>query len=58
VAWVALYVGVAVAGLVVLTVLAVRLWRQVREFGQAVSAASERIAAVADELAKISPPSR
>jgi hypothetical protein len=58
VAWVALYVGLAVAGLVVLTVLAVRLWRQVREFGQAVSAASERIAAVADELAKISPPSR
>jgi hypothetical protein len=58
VAWVALYVALAVVGLAVLTVLAVRLWRQVREFGLVVSAASERIAAVADELAKISPPSR
>jgi hypothetical protein len=58
VAWVALYVCLAVAGIAVLTVLAIRLWRQVREFGQVVSAASERIAAVADELAKISPPTR
>ena len=57
-AWVALYVGLVVVGLAVLAVLAVRLWRQVREFGRAVSAASERIAAVSDELAKISPPPR
>lgn len=56
--WIALYVGLAVLGLAVLALLSLRLWRQVRQFGRDVSAAGAKIAAVTDELAKISPPSR
>jgi hypothetical protein len=56
--WIALYVGLAVLGLAVLALLTLRLWRQVRQFGRDVSAAGAKIAAVTDELAKISPPSR
>jgi hypothetical protein len=56
--WIALYVGVAILGLAVLAVLSIRLWRQVRQFGRDVSAAGAKISAVADELARISPPGR
>jgi hypothetical protein len=56
--WIALYVGVAVIGLAVLAVLTVRLWRQVREFGRAVSAAGARIAQASDELSRVAPPPR
>jgi hypothetical protein len=55
--WLVLYVGVAVLGLVVLAVLTVRLWRQVKQFARAVSAAGAKIAAVNDEIAKITTPS-
>lgn len=56
--WIFLYVGLAVAGLALLAVVTVRLWRQVQVFGREVSAAAEKIAAVSDELAQISPPNR
>jgi hypothetical protein len=56
--WIALYVGFAVLGLAVLAVLALRLWRQVRQFGRDVSAAGAKIAALTDELGRVSPPSR
>jgi hypothetical protein len=58
VVWVVFYVAIAVAGLAVLALLSVRLWRQVRQFGRDVSAAGEKIAAVTDQLARISPPNR
>jgi len=54
--WIALYVGLAVLGLAVLALLAFRLWRQVRQFGRDVSAAGAKIAAVTDELSRISSP--
>jgi hypothetical protein len=53
VAWIALYVGIAVAGLAVLAVFAFRLYKQVREFGREVSAAGVKIAALTDELSEI-----
>jgi hypothetical protein len=56
--WIALYVGIAVVGLAVLAALTIRLWRQVRQFGQAVSAAGARIAAASDELSRVAPPPR
>jgi hypothetical protein len=56
--WIALYVGIALLGLLVLALLTVRLWRQVKEFGRAVSAAGQRLAAISDELARVSPPNR
>jgi hypothetical protein len=56
--WIVLYVGIAVLGLAVLALLAVRLWRQVRQFGRDVSAAGAKIAAVTDELSRIAPPNR
>jgi hypothetical protein len=54
--WIVLYVGIAVVGLAVLALLAFRLWRQVRAFGREVSAAGEKIAAVTDQLSRISSP--
>ena len=56
--WVLLYVGVGVIGLGVLAALAVRLWRQVRQLGREVAAASARIAAASEELGRAAPPSR
>jgi hypothetical protein len=56
--WIAFYVAIAVAGLVVLTVVSVRLWRQVRQLGSDVAAASRKVAALSDELSQISPPNR
>jgi len=56
--WVLLYVGIGAAGLGVLAALTVRLWRQVRQLGREVAAASARIAAAGDELQRAAPPSR
>ena len=53
--WVLLYVGIGVIGLGVLAGLAVRLWRQVRQLGREVAAASARIAAASDELNQAAP---
>ena len=53
-----LYVGIGAAGLGVLAALTVRLWRQVRQLGREVAAASARIAAAGDELQRAAPPSR
>lgn len=54
--WVLLYVGIGVIGLGVLTGLTIRLWRQVRQLGREVAAASARIAAAGDDLAQAAPP--
>ena len=56
--WILLAVLLAVAGLAVLAAFAVRLWRQVRQLGRDVSAASDRIAAVSDALSAVSAPRR
>lgn len=49
--WLLLYVGLAVAGLAVLAGFAWRLWRQVRQLGRDVAAASNRIAQASAALA-------
>jgi len=53
--WVLLFVGLGVLGLGVLAALTVRLWRQVRQLGRDVGAASARLAAASDELARSAP---
>jgi hypothetical protein len=53
--WVGLYVWLGVAGLTVLTLLAVRLYRQVRTLGREVSAAAARIGALTDDLQRDTP---
>ena len=53
--WVLLFIGLGVVGLGVLAALTVRLWRQVRQLGREVSAASARLAAAGDELARTAP---
>jgi hypothetical protein len=58
VAWIGVDVALAVAGLLVLALLTLRLWRQVRQLGRDVAAASSRIATASDELARISPTER
>jgi hypothetical protein len=42
--WVLFYVAIAVAGLAVLALMTLRLYRQVRQFARDVGAAGERIA--------------
>jgi hypothetical protein len=54
--WLALFVPVGVVSVVVLGLVAWRLWRQVRQFGRDVSAASERISRASEELQRVSPP--
>ena len=56
--WVAFYVGIGVLGLAVLTVLTIRLWHQVRDFGRQVGAASTKISELTDELSRVAPPTR
>jgi hypothetical protein len=56
--WVLFYLGLVVIGLVVLALITVRLWRQVREFAREVSAAGEKIAAMTAELDQISATNR
>jgi len=53
--WVLLFVVLGVAGLGVLAALTVRLWRQVRQLGREVSAASARLAAATEELQRVGP---
>ena len=54
--WVLLYVGIGVLGLGLLAALTVRLWRQVRQLGREVAAASARIGAATEELSQVAPP--
>jgi len=56
--WVVLYVVLGVLSIVVLALLTLRLWRQVRQLGRDVAAAGERVNAVMSELDQISPPRR
>ena len=54
--WVLFGVLLGAAGIVVLGLLTLRLWRQVRQVGREVAAAGARIAAANDELARARPP--
>jgi hypothetical protein len=54
--WVLGAVLLLVAGLAVLAAFTVRLWRQVRQFGHDVAAASDRLARASDELQRVAPP--
>jgi hypothetical protein len=54
--WVALFVPVGVVSVALLGLVSWRLWRQVRQLGHDVSAASERIGRASEELQRISPP--
>jgi len=56
--WVFLYVALGVLSIVVLTLLTLRLWRQVRQLGRDVAAAGERVNAVTSQLEQISAPRR
>jgi len=56
--WVFLYVVLGLLSIVVLALLTLRLWRQVRQLGRDVAAAGERVNAVMSELEQISPPRR
>jgi hypothetical protein len=56
--WVVLYVVLGVLSIVVLALLTLRLWRQVRQLGRDVAAAGERVNAVMTELEQISAPRR
>jgi len=53
--WVVLWVCIGVAGLVVLALLTLRLYRQVRQLGREVGAAAARIGALTDELQRSAP---
>jgi hypothetical protein len=55
VVWIAIDIGFAVIGLLVLTALSFRLWRQVRQFGRDVSAAGGRIADASEKLPTAGP---
>jgi hypothetical protein len=54
--WVALFVPVGLVSVALLGLVSWRLWRQVRQLGRDVSAASERIGRASEELQRISPP--
>ena len=56
--WVFLYVAVGVLSIVVLALLTLRLWREVRQLGRDVAAAGERVSAVTSQLEQISAPRR
>jgi hypothetical protein len=51
--WIALDVGLAVIGLAVLALLAVRLFRQVRGLGREVARAGERLGAELAQLEQV-----
>ena len=53
--WVLIGVLLGAAGIAVLSALSIRLYRQVRQLGRQVSAASARIAAITDEVQQASP---
>jgi hypothetical protein len=54
--FVVLFTSVGVMSLVVLGLLTLRLWRQVRQFGRDVAAAGDRIARASEELQRVAPP--
>jgi len=56
--WVFLYVVLGVLSIVVLALLTLRLWRQVRQLGRDVAAAGERVNSVMSQIDQISPPRR
>lgn len=56
--WILIDVAFAVVGLLVLALLAVRLYRQVRTFGRQVTAASERLAEASARLDEVAPAQR
>jgi hypothetical protein len=51
-AWLGLYVGVAVAGLLVLGAVGFRLYRQVRQFARDIKAAGQRVSDAAEEMSR------
>lgn len=53
--WVLFGVLLGAAGIAVLALLTIRLYRQVRQLGRDVGAAGARIAAATDELQRASP---
>ena len=53
--WVVIGVLLCVAGLAVLALLGLRLFRQVREFGRVVAAAGDKLAAASAELQRATP---
>jgi hypothetical protein len=57
-AWVLVGVLLGAGGVAVLAAFTVRLWRQVRQLGRDVAAASDRITVAADELSRVAPPPR
>ena len=52
--WVILYVGIGVVSIAVLALLTLRLWRQVRQLGREVAAASDRVNRAVTEMDQIS----
>jgi hypothetical protein len=56
--WVLLAVAVGLAGLGVLALLTLRLWRQVRALGRQIAAAGERLAAAGNAVQSAAPPRR
>jgi hypothetical protein len=54
--FVVLFTSVGVVSVVVLGLLALRLWHQVRQFGRDVAAAGDRIARASDELQRVATP--
>jgi len=56
--WVGIYVALGVVSIGVLALLAFRLWRQVRDLGRQVSAASDRLAQAMGEMERIDPSRR
>jgi uncharacterized membrane protein YedE/YeeE len=54
--WVLFGVLAGAAGIAVLGLLTLRLWRQVRQLGREVAVAGERIARASDELQRVTPP--
>jgi hypothetical protein len=52
--WAVLYVAIGVVSIAVLGALALRLWRQVRDLGRTVSAASDRLNTALNDLDRAS----
>ncbi len=53
--WIGIDVVLAVVGLLVLALLALRLFRQVRTFGRQIAAANDRLAQASARLAEVAP---
>lgn len=53
--WVVISVLLGIAGLAMLALLGLRLFRQVREFGRVVASAGDKLAAASAELQRATP---